>query len=144
MLLDFGWSEIMLIGVVALIVIGPKDLPKALRVAGYWMRKARALSQEFRDSVDEVVREAELHEVREQLKKASEFDLERTFQHTIDPDGSLAEHLKPPELPDFSQPATVITEAAAEPESAAGVAVPAQPQAVAAAPGLDPAAAPKA
>jgi sec-independent protein translocase protein TatB len=104
MFLDFGWSELMLIGIVALVVIGPKDLPKALRVAGFWVRKARTLSREFQSSVEQMVREAELDEVREQLKKASEIDIDQEFRQTVDPTGSLAESLKPPELPNFSGP----------------------------------------
>jgi len=103
MLLDFGWSELMLIGVVALIVIGPKDLPKALRVAGFWVRKARTLSREFQSSIEQMVREAELDEMRQELKKATEIDLEKEFHQAVDPTGSLAESLKPPELPDFSE-----------------------------------------
>ena len=102
MLLDFGWSELMLIGVVALIVIGPKDLPKALRVAGFWVRKARTLSREFQSSVEQMIREAELDEVRKELKKATEIDLDKEFRQAVDPTGSLAESLKPPELPNFS------------------------------------------
>jgi sec-independent protein translocase protein TatB len=102
MLLDFSWSELMLIGVVALVVIGPKDLPKALRVAGFWVRKARTLSREFQSSVEQMVREAELDEMRDQLKKASEIDLDKEFRQHVDPTGSLAESLKPPELPNFS------------------------------------------
>src|SRR6266436_990576 len=101
MFLDFGWSELMLIGIVALVVIGPKHLPKALRVAGFWVRKARTLSREFQSSVEQMVREAELDEMRQELKKASEIDLDKEFRHTIDPTGSLAESLKPPELPKF-------------------------------------------
>jgi sec-independent protein translocase protein TatB len=107
MLLDFGWSELMLIGVVALIVIGPKDLPKALRVAGFWVRKARTLSREFQSSIEQMVREAELDEMRQELKKATEIDLEKEFHQTVDPTGSLAESLKPPELPNFSEPPTL-------------------------------------
>ena len=105
MLLDLGWSELMLIGIVALVVIGPKDLPKALRVAGFWVRKARTLSREFQNSVEQMVREAELDEVRDQLKKASEINIDQEFRQTVDPTGSLAESLKPPELPNFSAPA---------------------------------------
>ncbi len=90
MLLDFGWSELMLIGIVALVVIGPKDLPKALRV------------REFQSSVEQMVREAELDEMRQELKKASEIDLDKEFRQAVDPTGSLTESLKPPELPDFS------------------------------------------
>ena len=105
MLLDFGWSELMLIGIVALVFIGPKDLPKALRVAGFWVRKARTLSREFQSSVEQMVREAELDEVRQELKKASEIDLDKEFRQAVDPTGTLAESLKPPELPNFSEPA---------------------------------------
>jgi sec-independent protein translocase protein TatB len=103
MLFDLGWSELLLIGVVALVVIGPKDLPKALRVAGFWVKKARTLSREFQSSVEQMIREAELDEMRQELKKASEIDLEKEFRQTIDPTGSLAESLKPPELPKFSE-----------------------------------------
>jgi sec-independent protein translocase protein TatB len=103
MLLDFGWSELLLIGVVALVVIGPKDLPKALRVAGFWVRKARTLSREFQSSVEQMIREAELDEIRQEVKKATEIDLEKEFRQTIDPTGTLAESLKPPELPNFSE-----------------------------------------
>jgi len=102
MLFDLGMSELLLIGVVALVVIGPKDLPKALRVAGFWVRKARTFSREFQSSVEQMIREAELDEMRQELKKATEIDLDKEFRQTIDPTGSLAESLKPPELPKFS------------------------------------------
>jgi sec-independent protein translocase protein TatB len=102
MLFDLGWSEILLIGTVALVFIGPKDLPKAMRVAGYWVRKARTLSREFQNSIDQMIREAELDEMRQDLKKAAEFDLNKEFHNTIDPTGTLSESLKPPALPNFS------------------------------------------
>src|ERR1700722_8876009 len=85
MFFDIGWPELMLIGVVALVVIGPKDLPAALRVAGYWVRKARTLSREFHSSVEQMMREVELHEVQNELKKATEFDLDREFNKIVDP-----------------------------------------------------------
>ena len=121
MLFDLGWSEILLIGTVALVFVGPKDLPKALRVAGFWVRKARTLSREFQSSIDQMIREAELEEMRQDLKKAAEFDLNKEFQNTIDPTGSLADSLKPPQLPDFSAtaPAPPATDdAATEPVAA--------------------------
>ena len=101
MLFDIGWPELLLIGVVALVVIGPKDLPRALRTAGFWVRKARTLSREFQSSIDQMIREAELDEVRQELKKATEFDLEKEIKQTVDPTGELTESLKPPELPDY-------------------------------------------
>jgi sec-independent protein translocase protein TatB len=101
MLFDIGWPELLLIGVVALVVIGPKDLPRALRTAGFWVRKARTLSREFQSSIDQMIREAELDEVRQELKKATEFDLEKEIKQTVDPTGELTESIKPPELPDY-------------------------------------------
>src|SRR5438874_5143160 len=101
MLFDIGWPELLLIGVVALVVIGPKDLPRALRVAGFWVRKARTLSREFQSSIDQMIREAELEEIRQDLKKATELDLEKEFQKTVDPTGELAESIRPPSIPDY-------------------------------------------
>jgi len=106
MFFDIGWSELLVIGVVALVFIGPKDLPRALRVAGYWFRKARTLSREFQNSVDQMIREAELDEMREQLKKATEFDINKEIQTAVDPTGELAESFKPPEIPDYFEPAS--------------------------------------
>lgn len=85
MFFDIGWPEFMLIGVVALIVIGPKDLPAALRVAGYWVRKARSLSREFHSSIDQMMREAELHEVQAELKKATDINLDHELNKIMDP-----------------------------------------------------------
>jgi sec-independent protein translocase protein TatB len=99
---DIGWSELFVIGVVALVVIGPKDLPKALRTVGVWVRKARQISGEFRASVDQMMRESELDEVRQQIKKAADVDLEKEFKETVDPKGELAEALKAPELPNVT------------------------------------------
>ena len=117
MLFDIGWPELLLIGVVALLVIGPKDLPRAMRVAGFWMRKARTMSREFQSSIDQMIRESELEEMRQDLKKATEFDLAKEVQKTVDPTGELAESIKPPDLPDYfeeppSAAATAATEAA--------------------------------
>jgi sec-independent protein translocase protein TatB len=110
MLFDIGWTEMLLIGVIALVVIGPKDLPRAMRTAGYWMRKARTLSREFQNSIDQMIREAELDEVQQELKKATEFDIGKELQNTVDPDGSLAESVKPPDVPDYLDPAPDATE----------------------------------
>src|SRR5229473_3066774 len=121
MLFDIGWPELLLIGVVALVVIGPKDLPRALRVAGYWVRKARTLSREFQSSIDQMIRDAELEEIRQDLKKATEFDIEKEFQKTVDPTGDLGQSIKPPEIPDYFEPASaqpVAPEPAASPEGA--------------------------
>ena len=101
MFFDLGWSEMLVIGAVALVVIGPKELPNALRAAGYWVRKARSLSREFQGSFEQMIREAELDEVRRDLKKATEFDLEGEFRKTVDPTGELEESVKLPSVPDY-------------------------------------------
>src|SRR5207245_8659192 len=90
---------------VALVFIGPKDLPRALRVAGYWVGRARTLSREFQSSIDQMIRDAELDEMRQELKKATEFDIEKEFHKTVDPSGELVS-IKPPEIPDYFEPAS--------------------------------------
>ncbi|MBV9861118.1 MAG: twin-arginine translocase subunit TatB [Alphaproteobacteria bacterium] len=110
MLFDIGWSELLLIGVIALVVIGPKDLPRALRVAGYWVRKARGLSREFHNSVEQMIREAELDEMRQELKKAADFNIGDQLQKTIDPTGSLSRSLAPPTVPDFFEKPPAVSE----------------------------------
>ena len=100
---DFSWTEIALIGGVALVVIGPKDLPKALRTAGIWVRKARSISREFQGTIEQMMREAELDEVKKTIEKATSFNVEDEIKKHIDPTGDLAEALKPPEMPDFEK-----------------------------------------
>jgi sec-independent protein translocase protein TatB len=68
---DIGWSELAVIAVVALVVIGPKDLPKVLRTAGYWMRKVRSIASEFQTSIEQMAREADLDELRKQVEEAN-------------------------------------------------------------------------
>ena len=62
-MLDVAPSEFLLLAVVALLVIGPKDLPKAMRVVGYWVGRARGVARQFRSGFDNMVREAELEEM---------------------------------------------------------------------------------
>lgn len=66
-MLDMSWGELMLIGGVALIVIGPKELPKALRTLGQITGKLRRMAGEFRVQFDEAIREAELDEIKRDL-----------------------------------------------------------------------------
>ncbi|HEV2543964.1 MAG TPA: Sec-independent protein translocase protein TatB [Methylobacterium sp.] len=67
-MLDMSWGEVMLIGGVALIVIGPKDLPKALRTLGQITTKVRRMAGEFQSQFNEAIREAELEEVRRDVE----------------------------------------------------------------------------
>lgn len=65
---DLGWSELLVIGIVALIVVGPKDLPRMLRTLGQYAARARSVAREFQRSMDEAARQADLDELR-QVKK---------------------------------------------------------------------------
>ena len=71
---DIGWSEMAVILAVALIVIGPKDLPKVARTVGRWTAKGRALAREFQNSLEEMAREAELDKVKSEIERASRID----------------------------------------------------------------------
>ncbi|MFI5022588.1 MAG: Sec-independent protein translocase protein TatB [Alphaproteobacteria bacterium] len=92
-MMDFSWSEILLIAVVALMVVRPKDLPQVLKVVAQFARKARAMAREFQSGVEEMVREAELHEVRKEIESAVSTDLAQELDHSIDPGGTLAKSL---------------------------------------------------
>ena len=71
MFFDIGWTEIALIGGVALIAIGPKELPGALRTAGQWVGKARRLASEFQNQFQEALREADIAEMKKQFDDAA-------------------------------------------------------------------------
>lgn len=69
---DIASSEFLLVVLVALLVIGPKDLPKVLRVVGKWVGKARGVAAQFRSGFDEMVRESELQELEKKWKAENE------------------------------------------------------------------------
>lgn len=66
---DIGWSELLLIGIVALIVIGPKDLPKVLRGLGVMMSKVRSMASEFQGQFQDAMREAEIADLKKEAEK---------------------------------------------------------------------------
>jgi sec-independent protein translocase protein TatB len=87
-MLDMGWTEILLIGVVALIVVGPKDLPRMLRTLGQYTGKMRGMAREFQRSMDDAAREADLAEFKDINKslqdvKAIGSDAARAVQQGI-------------------------------------------------------------
>lgn len=69
---DIAPSEFLLVAIVALVVIGPKDLPKALRVLGQWVGRARGVARQFRSGFDNMVREAELAEMEKKWAAENE------------------------------------------------------------------------
>jgi sec-independent protein translocase protein TatB len=71
---DLGWTEILLIAVVAIVVIGPKDLPRAMRTVGQWTTKVKRMAGDFQRQFNEAVREAELDDVKNQVTKLGKLD----------------------------------------------------------------------
>ena len=69
---DVAPSELLLVAVIALVVIGPKDLPRVMRVVGKWVSKARGVARQFRAGFDEMVRESELREMEEKWRAENE------------------------------------------------------------------------
>ena len=86
---DFAWSEIALIGVLALVLIGPKDLPIAMKAVSQTIKKARRMAGEFQTHVDEMVREADLHEVRDTFNDLRRMDIKGQLLRAVDGDGTL-------------------------------------------------------
>jgi len=144
---DIGWSELLLIGIVALIAIGPKELPGALRTLGQWMSKVRRMASEFQNQFHEAMREAELadlkKEVDEMATKAQSYahfdpidDIRKDLEKAAGPPPDLdtltdTAALPPSSTPPASPPAATETPAAATVEPAAPVApaAPAEPAA---------------
>ncbi|MFN3423733.1 MAG: Sec-independent protein translocase protein TatB [Novosphingobium meiothermophilum] len=69
---DIGASELLLLVIVAIVVIGPKDLPMALRTAGRWVAKMRRMSNHFRSGIETMIREAEMEEMERKWKEQNE------------------------------------------------------------------------
>lgn len=115
---DIGWGELVVIGVIALIVIGPKELPAVLRTVGRTMNKVRRMAGEFQGQFQEALREAELHDLKKQAD-----DIASTVSGSVGDLASvnpMAETQKEIESafnidPDKSEPAAA--EAAAQPEA---------------------------
>ena len=90
---DLGWSEMGIVLLIALLVLGPKEMPKLARDLGRWVGKARALAREFQRSLEDMAREAELDDVKKQIDEAGR-ELRRPrlaerFEREVDPDGDL-------------------------------------------------------
>ena len=78
---DFGIgsTELMLIAVVALIVIGPRDLPKVLRTVGQVMTKVRAMAREFQGHIEDAAKDTGLDDLKKDISKATNFDMNETL-----------------------------------------------------------------
>lgn len=91
---DVGASELLLTAIVAVVVIGPKDMPMALRTAGRWIGKMRKISNHFRSGLDAMVREAELEDMERKWREQNEAIMKASPQlSTMNP---TADDMQPP------------------------------------------------
>ena len=112
--------ELLVIAIVALVVIGPKELPGLLRSWGKWMTQMRGMAAEFRGHVDEMVRQSELDEVKKQLESAPGLDLQ-----ALDPTKQIKEHIQEGMAEGekaFNEAKSTFDNPLAEPESAPQIA----------------------
>ncbi len=86
-------AELLVVALVALVVIGPKDLPKVMRTVGYWVGRARGMARHFRSGVDTMIREAELEEMEKKWREENERIMR---EHPMLPAEAPPEHVAGP------------------------------------------------
>lgn len=101
---DFSWSEIALIVIVALVFIGPKEMPTAIRAVSRGLKAVRRIASEFQGHVDEMVRDADLGEARDHLRDLKRFDFRDRIARTIDSDQTISKSLDFAPPPSLSAP----------------------------------------
>lgn len=137
---DVSWTELLVIVVVAVVVVGPKDLPRMMRVAGQWAGRARAMADQFRRSFEDMARQSELEQMRAEVLSAYDEKALKDMQRETDimlgylpPDDALIDRpsIAPPGLeatpesvPEYRGDAPVVpaepAETAAAPASESG------------------------
>lgn len=110
---DLSWSHMLLVLVVALVIVGPKDLPKLMRKMGQWTAKARGMADQFRRSFDEMARQSELDELRKELDEL------RTSRPLADIDQQMSQALTGPAVSFAPEAKPEEANATAEPSPAA-------------------------
>lgn len=86
---DIGWTEMVFVLVIAVLVIGPKDLPKAISTVGKYVRKARSMAREFQSGINDLARETELDEIKKDIQKGTDFNIKKQVEDAVDPTGSM-------------------------------------------------------
>ena len=84
---SFGWSEILLIGIIVVVVIGPKDLPKFIKQIGFLIRNIRKISTDFKSSLNEIAEETEIKELAKSVKEVQKIkdgiNIKKNFENEI-------------------------------------------------------------
>ncbi|MEQ8745443.1 Sec-independent protein translocase protein TatB [Pyruvatibacter sp.] len=87
---DIGWPELMILVIVAVVVVGPKDLPRLMATLGRYMARARAMAAEFQKGFEDIARDAELEDLKREIDRAGEGDILKT-PPPIRPDSKIDE-----------------------------------------------------
>lgn len=124
-MLDLGWSEILVIAIVLIVVIGPKDLPRVLRTFGRTTSKMRTMANDFRRQFDEAMREAELDEVKNLVQDVKKLDPHNEVKKHLSPLEKAGQDIRK-ELDQAAKPKTPASPAPKQ-GAAGGLAKPAQP-----------------
>lgn len=98
-MLDLGWTELLVIGILTILIFGPKELPVVFRTVTQWLGKARSVAREFQRTVEDMARDTELDEVRKAAKNAAS-----DMNTMVDPSGSLDGLFDDPNKKNPSQP----------------------------------------
>ena len=115
---DLSWSHIAILVVVALLVLGPKELPNAIRTGAQLLRTGRKLAGEFRSGMDELLREAELEETRRSISQAMSEGVEKTLAENVDSTGELKAAISADPLKELEAPSTAAVPSEAVPSGA--------------------------
>lgn len=110
---DIGWQELFIVGLITIVVVGPKELPRVLRTATLWIKKIKGMARDFQDGLEDLAREADLDDMKKQLESSSDFDLEGELERSIDPGGEVGDAVR--ELDDTVE-TELESENAAEPK----------------------------
>lgn len=101
---DFAWSELGLVALLAVLILGPKELPQAMRTIAKVVRKVRGLASEFQGHFNDMVREAELDDVRKSVQKLSSTSVSAEVNKMIDPEGEIGKAFTDDPLKDKNEP----------------------------------------
>jgi len=90
---DLGWWEFAIVGVIMILVLGPKELPQAMRSIARFMRKARRLASEFQGHMDDLIREADLDDVKKTVRSIQHQNVNTLITDAVDPTGELKKEI---------------------------------------------------
>lgn len=90
---DIGWQELFVIGALAIIVLGPKELPRVLRTVMGLVRKARMVAGEFHEAINDAARQADLEDVKKKLSESAVNPADM-IRNTIDPNGEMKQEIQ--------------------------------------------------